>query len=146
MNTHKILKFAEQIGSEELALCVVDAGNATSDHLLDSACEQGWVRAAKKAIKLGANIHNIKDYPLQAAACRGFIDIVQLLIEKGAEPSADNALALEWACDGDKVETAELLMSYLSLEDIKSVLDRIDNDTAACSLLYMEIHKRQEGV
>ena len=69
------------------------------DTLLICSCKYGFLNHVKLFINLGANIHVSKDSGFNLACRNNHFEIVQHLVENGADIHADHHVGLLWACN-----------------------------------------------
>src|SRR5215813_6704187 len=91
----------------------------TSDNLIAAACG-GDVALVRRILQADpAQVHardsHIGTTPLHCAAHRGFLEIVQALLDAGADvmsrESCSETIPLHWAAEGGHLEVARLLIN-----------------------------------
>jgi ankyrin repeat protein len=98
-----------------------EGGDTELNDKLYDACEQKNFEEVKRLVELGANVNSRKSEdtdgktPLMVAAVDGTYEIVQYLLEKGADPQmitwASSTDALNFACRSPNVDVIKLLMA-----------------------------------
>ena len=82
-----------------------------SSYVLLTYCSQyGYIEVVKLLLEKGANIHADDDYALRWSARNEHIEVVKLLLEKGANIHADNDYALRWSAKNGHIEVVKLLL------------------------------------
>jgi len=96
----------------------VQRSRRTSDpHLaLRSASENGHLEVVRLLLDRGAEIHAGEDYSLRWASHNGRLEVVRLLLDRGAEIHARNDEALRFAKSYGHLEVVELLRGRISQE------------------------------
>ncbi len=108
---HKVLSIAASNGNMNLLKKLINNGMYITPRVLVNACINGHIDIVLYLLeKTEIDIHAKNDEPFREAAKNGHINIVKLLLEHGANQSADNDWALRWACDGGKIDVVELLL------------------------------------
>lgn len=80
----------------------------TINETLYEACRSGDVKAAKAAIKKGADINAGGGYALHCACCDGHLEIVKLLVGLGAD--AEGRPAQAGACCNGRLDIVKFLI------------------------------------
>ncbi len=101
---------------------LIHARGAHDIPLLYFAAIGHQMELARELISAGAEVNGPEGgiAPLHGAARRGYTDMVQLLLDAGADPYAtdiEGHLAYDLAKAGEHVETVELLKTFLDAED-----------------------------
>jgi ankyrin repeat protein len=74
------------------------------------ACLNNDLKQVKETIKNGADVHADNDTPLHLASMRGYLDVVKVLIENGA----DYVVGIAGACNDKKLEVIKYLVEQSS--------------------------------
>lgn len=75
--------------------------------------EHGYLPMIKILIEKGADIHVYNDQALRWASRNGYLEIVKYLAEKGADIHANNDQALMWASEQGHLEVVKYLKSRM---------------------------------
>ena len=86
---------------------VPDIISAYDNYAVQSACERGYLELVKVLVENGANIHN---KALRKACENGNLHIVQFLVEKGVDIHAQQDLALREAAKRNHFQLVEFLL------------------------------------
>ncbi len=105
-----IVKFLQASGAD------IHSTDNTGANLLTEACEDGHWEIVKYLLSQGVDIESERAgrdgfTPLVAAAYKGYVGIVNFLLESGADVHAGNDSPLGWACGFGQVDIAERLIS-----------------------------------
>jgi hypothetical protein len=95
--------------SEEEFLSSVEKSNLNSDDLLVQSVKVGSLIGVKKALEMGANVHDIYDFALRWASVKNYLDIVEFLLKNEANVHAVNDEALRLASEKGHLDIVELL-------------------------------------
>ncbi|HIG55341.1 MAG TPA: ankyrin repeat domain-containing protein [Candidatus Latescibacteria bacterium] len=110
------LAWAAEHGHLEILESLLAAGADSVDAALVFACENGHGKIAALLLCKGASLeYQHGEYhltPLAAAAYKGYLDLVQFLLDEGANIHALDDAALGWACGSQQLGTAEFLISH----------------------------------
>ena len=82
------------------------------DWALCSASENGHLEVVKLLIEKGADVHADDDLALCRASNYGHLEVVKFLIKKGANVHADDDGALRWAFENGHLEVVEFLKKH----------------------------------
>ncbi len=74
------------------------------------AAEKGYSEIVKLLIEAGADVTANNNYAIKKAAANGYIEVVELLIEAGADVTANNNYAIKKAAANGYIEVVELLI------------------------------------
>jgi len=74
------------------------------------ASENGHLEVVKLLVEKGADIHADNDNALRWASKNGHLEVVEFLVEKGADIHANNDGALKWASKNGYLEVVEFLV------------------------------------
>lgn len=91
----------------------------TKNIALDLAARNGFVPLVAVLLNEGAEVDYNKNKPLRIAARMGHVGVVQLLIERGANIGAENAGALRWSAEAGHLEVVQVLLCALSIQCIE---------------------------
>ena len=89
---------------------------ANDDDALRWASENGHVEIVKLLLKRGANVHAENDYALRWASVNGHIKVIELLLNNGADVHADYGYAIRWASWNGHAKVVELLKAHMKKE------------------------------
>jgi ankyrin repeat protein len=78
--------------------------------LLRWASQNGHIEVVKLLLEKGANIHADDDFSLRIASQQGHLEVVKLLIENGANVNAQDDYSLRWASQNGHIEVVKLLL------------------------------------
>lgn len=96
----------------EAGVTVEEEGLGTAEDVISlalyHATMQGHKNSAKLLIEHGGDLAT----GLYTAAGKGWLDIVQLLLDKGANANPEDALPLTWAARGGHLEVVKLLVQH----------------------------------
>ncbi len=89
-----------------------------SERLAEAALD-GNFQKVKQYLDEEDDIHYHNDYILRCAAYYGYIEIIKLSLDRGADKSANNYQALKWAKENNNKEVIDLLEneSKIQIED-----------------------------
>ncbi|MCX5728019.1 MAG: ankyrin repeat domain-containing protein, partial [Nitrospirae bacterium] len=111
---HDALVWAAEHGHLAIVDSLLSAGANSVDAALVFACENGHADIADLLIHRGASLayqhgeHHLT--PLTAAAYKGYVELVEFLVNHGADVHALDDAALGWACGFQQLGTAERLI------------------------------------
>ena len=120
------LYYASLCGLCDLVKCLatthpwdVNASGGVYDTALHAACVQREINTARALLEHGANIHIIDERgrsPLHSASRRGHADVVELLLQYGADVDIEEAetlwTPLHFAAQNGELEICRLLLEY----------------------------------
>ena len=89
---------------------VPDIISAYDNYAVQSACERGYLEMAQFLLEKGANIRASQDMALRKACGNGHLPVVQFLVEQGADIHAREDLALREAAKRNHFELVEFLL------------------------------------
>jgi hypothetical protein len=126
----------------QMAEASLRASREAADHdiseALYAACERGDVVEAARCLKLGANRDYLLPFwnhsVLHRAVFKGHADVVELLLEAGADVasrSADLSTPLHLACSDGHVRLVELLLGHGAPTTAKTIRDETPLDLAS---------------
>lgn len=101
------MKKAIQHDNEGVVKYIFEKNKSNILELMDFACKNGYINFVKIALNNGA--YPRENYLLEASK-NGHTEIVELLLEKGADIHAYDDRALVWATNGRHIETVRLLL------------------------------------
>jgi len=79
-------------------------------NLMEWACKHGHIAVVRKLIdQENADVGARGNYALRYASENGHLEVVRLLLDKGADVSADDNYALRWASRYGHLEVVRLL-------------------------------------
>ena len=84
--------------------------SAYDNYAVQSACERGYLEMAQFLVEKGANIRAAQDMALRKACGNGHLPVVQFLVGKGADIHAREDLALREAAKRNHFELVEFLL------------------------------------
>ena len=87
-----------------------DIISAYDNYAVQSACERGYLEMAQFLVEKGANIRASQDMALRKACGNGHLPVVQFLVEQGADIHAREHLALREAAKRNHFELVEFLL------------------------------------
>lgn len=80
------------------------------NYALQESAKNGYLDLVEYLINKGANINDEDEYALQMSASNGHLDIVTLLLNNGATIHSDNDLALRFSAANGHIEIVKLLI------------------------------------
>ena len=101
---------AAKAGHENIVEFMISKGAENFNTGLNAAARAGRVKIVRLMFKYGAGLNLILNTPLIYAAENGHLDIVKLLVEKGA---TSFKTALVWANRGKHTEVADYLRQFI---------------------------------
>ena len=84
------------------------------DHHLQYVSGGGYPAAVKALLEAGANPHAEDDLALRLAASYGRTDVVRILLEAGADVHAADDGPLRWARDARRTDTIKVLETWMA--------------------------------
>jgi ankyrin repeat protein len=84
--------------------------HALNDRLLRRACFYGRTNIVQLLLDRGANVHAARNDALHCAALKGYVDIVKLLLLHGANMHDNNDYVLKYACLRGRTPVVKLLL------------------------------------
>lgn len=122
---------------------VIESGmadpKAENSLVLFLASGKGQIDVVKLLLDKGADPKAVNSRALVAAVNNGHIEIVKLLLEKGADPKAEDSLALKAALYHGHMEIAKLLLAAQDIEN--SNVASLDSPHAKLAKMYEEYKK-----
>jgi len=130
---------------KECVLSILDT--APSDVAMIRSLELDCLEGVKSALKRGADIHNINEYPLRYACDQNQYEIAKYLLENGANVHAKTEYCLRYVIMSENIEIARLLIEHgaiVQYQMIKKVKE--EGNKELLDLLLKNYKKTNESV
>lgn len=113
-SVEEALSYAVEINNMEIVMYLVEKSpfsiHSYEDYALRAACERGYFEMVEYLVENGANIHALEDNPLRKACEKGHLEIVKYLIENGAHIHSRHDVALREAARNNHLEVVKFLI------------------------------------
>ena len=112
IKNNKLSKAIEDNNINDVEIMLVDTMDEIyicKESALRCAAQEGRLEIVKLLIRKGADIHSVNDFALQYAVENNHIEVVKYLLENGADKHTDNNLAMGLAMYMQYTDLIEIL-------------------------------------